>query len=155
MNPLHPIRFLFLIAILACAPPGYEGRVVKVIDGDTFDITTGHQKKRIRMYGIDSPEQGQAYNVKAREFTMSLIAGKNVQIVERNKDRYGRTVADVYLSDGTHVNALVVKAGYAWHFKRYSKSTALAAFEAAARQARRGLWQDNQPVAPWDFRKKK
>ena len=107
------------------------------------------------MFGIDSPERGQAYNVKAREFTAELIAGKEINVIIRNKDRYGRFVCDVYLQDGTYVNAELVKAGYAWHFTRYSDDEELAQLQDDARVGGRGLWQDEHPIPPWEFRKGK
>jgi micrococcal nuclease len=87
-------------------------------------------------------------------FTASLIAGEVVRVIIRDKDRYGRFVADVYQGDGVHVNAEIVKAGFAWHFTRYSDDPELAALEREARQARRGLWQDNKPIPPWEFRRR-
>lgn len=146
---------LFLIFSLSCSSPqGQHGLVVKVIDGDTFDMKSGTEKIRVRLFGIDAPERGQAFNVKAREFTASLIAGEEVKVVIHEKDRYGRTVADVYRTDGQHVNAEIVKAGFAWHFTRYSNDPELAVLEREAKEARRGLWKDQNPVPPWEFRKR-
>ena len=106
------------------------------------------------MFGIDSPERGQAFNVKAKEYTASLIAGKEVRVIVHNKDRYGRSVADVYGNDGMHVNSEIVKAGFAWHFTRYSNDPKLASLQREAQQARRGLWKDEHPVPPWEFRRR-
>jgi len=144
---------VILIFLLACSVPEQDGLVVKVIDGDTFDMKSGSEKVRIRMFGIDSPERGQAYNVKAKEFTASLVAGKVVRIIVRDQDRYGRIVADVYTEDGAHVNAEIVRAGFAWHFTRYSNNPELASAEQEAKDSRRGLWQDAHPTPPWEFRR--
>lgn len=142
-----------LILLFSCVPGEQRGHVVKVIDGDTFDMKSGHETIRVRMFGIDSPERGQAFNVKAKEFTMSLIADQEVRVVVRSKDQYGRTVGDVYVGDELHVNAEIVRAGFAWHFTRYSDNPELARLEREARESRRGLWQDVRPVAPWEFRR--
>jgi endonuclease YncB( thermonuclease family) len=48
----------------------------------------------------------------------------------------------------------MVRKGYAWHFKKYSSDKILAADEDHAKSMRAGLWADNEPVAPWDFRSK-
>jgi micrococcal nuclease len=127
---------------------------VKVVDGDTFDLMFEEKKIRVRMFGIDSPERGQAFNVKAKQFTASIIASKEVSVIVRNKDRYGRFVCDVYLSDSTYVNAEIVKAGYAWHFTRYSDDVQLAELQDEARNDKRGLWQDSDPLPPWEFRRR-
>jgi micrococcal nuclease len=149
------ISFISLSLLLCCASREQNGHVVKVMDGDTFEMTYGNEKMRIRLFGVDSPERGQAFNVKAKEFIASLIADKDVRVVIINKDRYRRSVADVYLRDGTHINSAIVKAGYAWHFKRYSDNPELARLEFEARTARRGLWQDTNPIPPWDFRRRR
>ena len=92
---------------------------------------------------------------KRREFTAGLIAGKEINVIIRNKDRYGRFVCDVYLQDGTYVNAELVRAGYAWLFTRYSNDDELARLQDDARVGKRGLWQDENPIPPWEFRKGK
>ena len=145
---------LIIIWFFSCSVEQQTGKVVKVIDGDTFDLMLD-KTIRVRMFGIDSPERGQAYNVKAREFTAELIAGKEINVIIRNKDRYGRFVCDVYLQDGTYVNAELVRAGYAWLFTRYSNDEELARLQDDARVGRRGLWQDENPIPPWEFRKGK
>ena len=145
---------LITLCFLSCTTiEQHTGKVVKVIDGDTFDLLMDEKTIRVRMFGIDSPERGQAYNVKAKEFTASVIAGKEIKVSIHNKDRYGRFVCDVYLPDGTYVNAQIVKAGYAWHFIRYSDDPQLALAEDEARTDKRGLWQDSDPVPPWEYRK--
>ena len=145
---------LIIFCFLSCTIEQHTGKVVKVVDGDTFDLMFEGKKIRVRMFGIDSPERGQAFNVKAKEFTASVIAGKEVSVVIRDKDRYGRFVCDVYLDDSTYVNAEIVKAGYAWHFTRYSDDMQLARLQDEARNEMRGLWQDSSPVPPWEFRRR-
>jgi endonuclease YncB( thermonuclease family) len=149
------MRLLVIIFyFFSCSVEQHTGRVVKVVDGDTFDLMFEEKKIRVRMFGIDSPERGQAFNVKAKEFTASLIAGKEVRVIIRNKDRYGRFVCDVYLNDNTYVNAEIVKAGYAWHFTRFSDDVQLAELQVEAMNEKRGLWQDSEPVPPWEFRRR-
>lgn len=143
----------FVLIHLSCTTVERKGTVIKVIDGDTFDVLAGKEQIRVRLFGIDSPERGQAFNKKAKEYTATLVAGKNITLVIRDTDRYGRSVADAYLSDHRHVNAEIVKAGYAWHFKQFSNSEELARLEQQARNNKWGLWQDSDPVAPWQFRR--
>ena len=144
---------LIIICFFSCSTEQQTGKVVKVVDGDTFDLMSD-KKIRIRMFGIDSPERGQSFSVKAKEFTAGLIAGKEITVTIINKDRYGRFVCDVYLDNGTSVNAEIVKAGYAWHFTRYSNDDELARLQEEARASKRGLWQDSNPVPPWEFRRR-
>ena len=73
---------------------------------------------------------------------------------ETPKDRYRRDLGHVYI-DKKHVNAELLKAGLAWHYKQYNKDSALARLETEARKQRRGLWADPKPLPPWDWRRKK
>ena len=66
-------------------------------------------------------------------------------------DKYGRTLGIVVVGD-VDANAKLVEDGWAWHFKKYSSDEQLAKLEEAARTAKRGLWADEAPLAPWDFR---
>jgi nuclease-like protein len=72
------------------------------------------------------------------------------------KDRYGRTIADAILSDGTNVNHALVKDGWCWWYRKYAPGdVVLEGLEEEARNARKGLWADLHPVPPWEWRKGK
>ena len=90
-------------------------------DGDTCTAVTG---EKIRLACIDTPElKGKNANKipaeKARDFLNQLVANKKVSIKRITKDRYGRTVAEIY-KDGTNIQELIVKKGYGKIYKRYS-----------------------------------
>jgi hypothetical protein len=81
------------------------------------------------------------------------VFGKVVRVAARDRDRYGRLVGDVFTPDGESLNAELVRAGFAWWYRRYApKNTKLAALEVEARAAKRGLWVDTNPIPPWEFR---
>lgn len=149
------ILAVLALCFLSCVPVEQQGKVVKVVDGDTFDILDASATTRIRLFGVDAPERGQAFNKRAKAFMDSLVAGKHIRVVVRDKDRYGRTVGDAYLSNGTYVNAEIVRAGYAWQFRKYSTDPEIARLENDARTNRRGLWEDAHAIPPWEFRKGK
>ena len=130
-------------------------KVVGVKDGDTIVLLINGEEVTVRLYGVDAPEKNQAYGQRARQFTSDLVFGKQVRLIVNNKDRYGRTVGTVILQNGRSLNEALVKDGFAWHYKAYSKDKNLANAEADARRFKRGLWADPNPVAPWDFRKNK
>ena len=67
---------------------------------------------RIRLNGIDCPEKGQAFGKKAKQVASDLVFGKQVTLQTHGKDKYGRTLADVLLPDGTIVNHMLVKNGW-------------------------------------------
>ena len=133
-----------------------NGKVVSVADGDTITILTPQkQQVKIRLYGIDTPESGQAFGKKAKQLTSSLVYGEQVQVIAYDKDRYGRTVG-VVLVDGINVNEEIIRAGYAWQYRKYCKERFCSnwlSLEKHARQSRIGLWQDYNPIPPWEWRK--
>jgi endonuclease YncB( thermonuclease family) len=132
-------------------------KVVGITDGDTFKgLTTEKQEIKFRIYGIDAPEKKQAFGNSSKQYLSDLIFGKTVRIkVQSRRDRYGRPIVWVYTPAGKDVSVEMLKAGMAWHFKKYDSSIEYAQYEAIARKARIGLWVDNNPIAPWDFRKSK
>ena len=72
-----------------------------------------------------------------------------------NTDRYGRTVATVYLEDGRELNLELLKAGFAWHYKRYSNRQDYANAENQARAERLGLWAEKNLTPPWEWRRQR
>lgn len=130
-------------------------KVVGVKDGDTIELLQNGQTVTVRLFGVDTPEKTQAYGQRARQFTSDLAFGRNVRLIVNNTDRYGRTVGTIILPDGRSLNEELVRNGYAWHYKAYSNDLKLANLESDARRYKRGLWQEANPVAPWDFRKEK
>lgn len=141
------------IALLLSAPAyGWSGRVCGVTDGDTISVLQDGRAVKIRLYGIDCPEKHQAFGMRARQFTSSLAFGKEVEVRPVERDRYGRLIAWVYVGPRC-LNEELLRAGFAWHFKRYSRDSHLAELELQARTAHSGLWRDSEPTPPWEFRK--
>jgi len=130
----------------------FPAQVVRIKDGDTIVVLHDNKQIDIRLEGIDSPESGQAFSQKAKQATSQLVFGKTVTIQPTGTDKYGRTLANVLLPDGRSLNEELVRQGYAWWFRKYSKDQTLAKLEADARQSRRGLWADPKPIPPWDWR---
>jgi micrococcal nuclease len=151
-RPAVVLLAFLLLAGWATVASAFEGKVIGVADGDTITVLRDHQPEILRLNGIDTPESGQAFGNRAKQFTAQLAFGQIVQVIARDQDRYGRTVADVVLADGRSLNHELVRAGYAWWFRRYSSDATLATLESEARAARRGLWADPHPVAPWEWR---
>lgn len=132
----------------------YTGRIVGVTDGDTITFLTDSKEEiKVRLDGIDCPETNQAYGSKAKEFTAQLAFNKAAKLEKSGIDKYGRTLGVVILENGKNLNQEILKAGYAWHYKKYNNDTQLADLESEARVKKLGLWQDSSPTAPWDFRR--
>lgn len=132
----------------------FEGKVIGIKDGDTFEILYDSIPERVRLAEIDCPEKSQAFGKNARQYASDLCFGKTVTVTSTGKrDRYGRVVGTITTQGGLNVNEELVKAGLAWHYKQYSKSKTLDGIEQQARDKKLGLWADKDPVAPWEWRK--
>lgn len=100
--------------------------------------------------GVDEKHQIRQW---ARQFASEQIFGKEVSVDSTDTDRYGRTIGIVWYDGNKNLNEELLKAGYAWHYKRYDNQARWAALEAEARKAKLGLWVAPNAVAPWEWRK--
>ena len=134
----------------------FSGPVVSVLDGDTIEVLHNSTPERIRLNGIDCPEKGQAFGKRAKQAASELVFGKEVTLQTHGHDKYGRTIADVLLPDGTNVNHALVKDGWCWWYRKYAPGdAALERLEREARKDNRGVWSSSNPVPPWLYRKGK
>lgn len=135
----------------------WTGKVVGVTDGDSIKVLQERNQVKIRLYGIDTPEKGQAFGNKAKKYTASLVAGKVVDIEPITKDRYGRTVALVRVS-WKNVNEEIIRAGYGWVYRKYCKKSFCGDWyklESKARKSGIGLWADKYATPPWEWRRER
>lgn len=149
-----PARLALLLLFVSAAAQGdFGGRVVSVLDGDSIVVRAGAQDVHVRLVGIDAPERGQAYGGAAKRSLASRISGREVHVVERGIDAYGRTLGRVFIGN-VDVNEVQVRNGYAWVFRRFENDASLLALEDQARTSRRGLWRGTSPIAPWIWRER-
>lgn len=158
---IRKARFLSLISvflsIFPCLTWAWSGKVVGVADGDTITALDNGRPEKIRLYGIDRPEKGQAFGKKAKQFTSDMVFGKVVEVKRIGTDKYGRTVALVAVGVRL-LNEELVKAGLAWVYDYYCSEPICEtwkSFQLRAKLDKRGLWRDPGPVPPWEFRRKR
>lgn len=156
---LHAFVLVFFFVVfnplLPKALAAWSGQVVGVADGDTIAVIHELEKVKIRLYGIDTPEKKQVFGNKARRYTNATVRKKSVEIVPIERDRYGRTVAMVFVA-GECLNEALVRDGYAWVYRQYCKKEFCRDWlklESTARENRQGLWLDRNPTPPWEWRK--
>ena len=130
----------------------FTGKVVAVADGDTITVLKDLQQVKVRLTEIDAPEKKQAFGNRSKDSLSDLCFGKTATLLEKGKDRYGRTLARV-TCDGSDANAEQVRRGLAWAYTKYLTDPQIKAIEEEARTARLGLWRDEIPVPPWEWRK--
>ena len=145
----------FISSFSAVLALDFTAPVVSVLDGDTLEFLHKTHPERVRLSGIDCPEKGQAFGNRAKQAASALVFGKDVILQTHGQDKYGRTLANVLLPDGTNVNHALVKDGWCWWYRKYAPGDAvLEGLEKEAREAKRGLCADRQPMPPWEWRKR-
>lgn len=151
------ISLLLLIGSKSVADTSIKGVVKKIIDGDSLVILAGKKSIEVRLYGIDCPEYGQPFSLKAKNFSKKQVLGKKVLLKPQYYDSYGRLVAMV--EDGKQsLNGEMVRAGLAWVYPRYCRKkicTSWKEMEGLAKAKERGLWGTFQPVPPWIWKRRK
>jgi endonuclease YncB( thermonuclease family) len=160
-------RYRFLQIVLLASALGatavhgrdFDGRIIGIQDGDTVTVLdSAKQQHRVRIVGIDAPEKAQAFGASAKENLSRLAFGKQADVRCSKRDRYGREVCNVFVA-ARDVGLEQVRSGYAWWFREYAREQSpedrktYADAESEARAARRGLWRDAVPIAPWDWRR--
>lgn len=115
MFRLTPYLLLFIILTVSPALSNViTGKVVSVSEGDTITILDQYNiVHTIRLYGVDSPEIGQAFGNSAKQYTSSQTTGKRANVTPYDTDTYGRTVGVADVS-GLNINRSLIEAGYAW-----------------------------------------
>lgn len=155
------IALLLFLAAHSASAETIQGKVVRIADGDTLTILdAGKLQHKIRLAGIDAPERGQPFGQVSKQNLTRIAAGKSALVDWHKRDRYGRLVGTVYVH-GHDIALEQIRVGLAWHYKEYvreqtpAQAATYAIREMDARRGRVGLWRDAQPVAPWDWRRKR
>ena len=137
------------------------GTVTNVSDGDTLTVKTKNKNQIVRLSRIDAPEishygkPAQPYGIEARDWLREVVKGEKVVVYDDGSDKYGRMIGTVKMGN-ENINALMVEDGYAWVYDQYAQDVhgaALNELESVAREKRKGLWQDTNPIEPSEFRK--
>jgi micrococcal nuclease len=151
---IFALAFLYVTCAEISKAQTYEGKVIKVTDGDSINILYEGKPLRIRLAEIDAPERGQPFWKRSREALADYVAGKEVKVVEIDIDRYKRVVGQVYIGD-FWVNGALVSEGYAYVYPKYATTMKLYNFEAEAQENKAGIWKlpEGERVKPWEWRK--
>jgi len=149
------ISFFLFISLTTFSQTTLTAKVVGIKDGDTVVVLDSlNNQTTLRLAEVDCPEKNQPFGTKAKQFTSDQIYLKTIKYVVTVKDRYGRSIAMIYYDiDNKYLSAEIIKAGMGWHYKKYSTSKELATFEDNAKKNKKGLWLDNNPINPSDWRK--
>ncbi|MFN2135098.1 MAG: thermonuclease family protein [Candidatus Promineifilaceae bacterium] len=126
-------------------PQGERARVTYVYDGDTVQVELGGQRWKVRYIGVDTPEMDQPYYDQATDANMDLVRNRDVILVMdvSDVDQYGRLLRYVYLTDGTFVNAELLREGAGRTINippDLANERYFSRLEDEARRNNRGIW---------------
>ena len=142
-------------------PPGFY-KVTKIVDGDTLSVDMDGKNTTIRLIGIDTPETVhpskpiQCFGIEASNKAKELLSGQIVRIetdpTQGEVDKYGRTLAYIFMEDGTNFNEYMIKNGYAYEYTFGGEYKYQSLFKSAQKEAetnKSGLWAEG--VCDEDF----
>lgn len=156
------LRFVVIVGLLLCAAQltaaaTLQAKVVEVQSGNTLIVSNINRPISVRLKAVIPPEVGQPFNDAAREHLKALVLDKTVTVEYTHlADNY--LEARVFLN-GVDIGSQMLRDGVAWYdhtldYELNESDRALyAQCEKAARAEKRGLWQEQSPVAPWEYRR--
>jgi endonuclease YncB( thermonuclease family) len=145
-NPVPPWKYRSEIRHIT-------GKVIGIKDGDSIELLVEDEIIIVDFKGVDCPEYKQPFGKEAVQFTRAMCMGKQVVLESAYENKYKKYLADVILPDGKNLSQEILKAGLGWHRTTLSKKADLYALEQQARKQKIGLWIQENPEAPWEYRK--
>lgn len=144
--------FLWLLMPLLLQGAIFRGWCVKVVDGDQLVVYVNKKTLKVRLAHVDCPEMGQPFGEQARELTSSLTLKKKVQVEIKSYGENDQLIGRVTI-DGKDLSMTLVESGLAWYYKKHGSERYLSKAQRKARKGKIGLWSQNNPIPPWDFRR--
>ena len=149
---------IFIVALLISQVSNAEYleglKIKRVVDGDTVHVFYQDEVYKSRLTEIDAPERDQPYGSNSTEYLKSLLKEGRVDVDISGTDRYGRKLGRLYWR-GMDINRELVSAGYAWVYDQYVTDNSFFENQSKARNSKKGLWEDQNPLEPWNWRKLK
>jgi endonuclease YncB( thermonuclease family) len=131
----------------------HVGKVTRIIDGDIIEVQAASGRKfRVRLIEIDTPEERQPWGSESRKALSNKVLQKRVEIYDQGTDRYSRKIGRVYFKD-RDISRELVAEGHAWVNRLHKPDKSLIAAEESARSSRLGLWNLDNPIPPWTWKR--
>ncbi len=146
-----------LISASLLAFPAHAAETVTVagvLEGDLLLVKRGGAMEEVRLYGVDCPEKGQPEAEAALDLAKRSVLNQDVTLEERARDKEGKAVVDILLTDERSLGALLLEAGLAWWDTNNTPDLPkFKSLNAKAIGGQTGIFKEAAPLAPWDFRK--
>lgn len=140
------MKYLILISSLLFCSCIAKVKIIRCIDGDTAITESG---EHIRLAEIDAVEISQPGGIEAKDFLSNLVLYKTVELKRQGSDKYGRTIGKLWLN-GLYINEYMVIKGEAWAYRYHGK---IYSEQLTAKSKRIGLWQNDNAIPPFIWRK--
>jgi micrococcal nuclease len=145
--------FLLLLVAASAHARTIQGKVTRVIDGNTLEFMSAEgEKYTILLSGIDCPELTQSFGNEARICLEKLSLNKSAAVTIKGKDRAGNSVAEVLIDGKKDPRIQLLKEGLAWTDESNAASE-LESYRLASQSKKKGLWKDENPTPPWTHRR--
>ena len=155
MTKVFKSFYILALSLVASVLGAYNSiENIRIVDGDTIKGIVDGKEITIRLVEIDAPEMDQPFGVESKKFLKNLIEDKKVTLISEGKDRYDRTLGELFVNKN-NINETMVKSGFAWVYDRYVKNLLLYSYQDEAKSKNLGIWQSENPIAPWVWRRKK
>lgn len=150
------ISIILLLISVSVYAKDYHAVLIRVIDGDTIVIANieTREKIRVRLYGIDCPEMNQPYGVEAKEILIKHIEDSPLEVKELSTGKYGRKICKIKVK-GIYLSEILLLNGLAWVYEKYYKGNEYQVYQKYAKNNKRGIWSQNNPIPPWKWRRGK
>lgn len=149
--------FLLVTIAPACGMSQFNGRVVKIIDGDSLLVSAANKTIEVRLYGVDCPEYNQPFSKVIKRFVRKNVLAEKVTVSPEYYDSYGRLVAIV--AKGSWVlNSKLVSSGYAWVYPQFCRKEVCKSWkidQKRAEEEQKGIWSKEKQVPPWKWKRMK
>lgn len=146
------VIFLFN-GMIACGEDMISGKVISVIDGNTFEIINDEgEQYKIILFGVDCPELGQPFSGEAKKELEKLILKQKVTVEIKGKDRHGTRLGVVIVKNKVDPRMILLKNGLAWT-SEHNPLSDLEELRLEATMRRSGIWKENNPTPPWIYRR--
>ncbi len=145
------LKISFVVAVALCVPlvcTAEPCKVIRVLDGDTVEVSSASFKGEINLEGIDAPEEGQPYHKEATDYLDSLVSDQDVFISDISTSDM---TANLHLANGRSVNVCMIYDGYAWSIDR-DYNHYLMRVERGSKERGLNLWSSSKVLEPWRFR---
>jgi micrococcal nuclease len=146
------MKFAAFVFAFSLSVSAHAHKVIGISGGDTLTLLVDKQPLKIRLANIDAPEAEQPFGRQSKESLAELCWGKDATYEAQDIVRHGHTVA-VVTCGGVETSRAQIERGMAWVEDKYNRDFTLPALQAMARRDRIGLWSDENPVPPWEFRR--